>query len=59
VWHAILASTGQVFLTLDRRLAADVERVPDIGVQVGGGPAGDVGGAPEGRPAVVVRLLSR
>ena len=34
VWHAILASTGQVFLTLDRRLAADVERVPDIGVRV-------------------------
>src|SRR5260370_21381774 len=34
VWHAILALTGRVFLTLDRRLAADVERVPDIGVRV-------------------------
>ena len=34
VWHAILASTTEVFLTLDRRLADHVERVPDIGVRV-------------------------
>jgi hypothetical protein len=34
VWHAILASTAEVFLTLDSRLADHVERVPDVGVRV-------------------------
>ncbi len=30
LWHAVLASTNDVFVTLDRRLAAHVERVPGI-----------------------------
>jgi hypothetical protein len=30
VWHAILASTADVFVTLDGRLADHVERIPDV-----------------------------
>jgi hypothetical protein len=31
VWHAILASTADVFVTFDGRLADHVERIPDVG----------------------------
>ena len=31
VWHAILASTADVFVTLDGRLADHIERIPDVG----------------------------
>ena len=30
LWHAVLASTGDVFITLDKRLADHVERVPAV-----------------------------
>jgi len=33
-WHAILASTADVFVTFDRRLADHVERIPDVPVRV-------------------------
>jgi len=30
IWHAILASTADVFVTFDRRLADHIERIPDV-----------------------------
>lgn len=34
VWHAILASTADVFVTLDGRLADHVEIIPSVGIRV-------------------------
>ena len=39
LWHAVLASTGDTFFTLDRRLASHVERVPSLGFRVVGSVA--------------------
>jgi hypothetical protein len=36
VWHVILSSTADVFVTFDRRLAEHVERIPDVPVRVAG-----------------------
>lgn|SRR5215475_4975707 len=30
LWHAVLASTADVFVTFDKRLADHVERIPDL-----------------------------
>ena len=34
VWHAILASTADVFVTFERRLADHVERIPRVPIRV-------------------------